>query len=338
MSEPIAVLISDIHFSVPTLELASQALLKAQFKAKMLGVPLIICGDTLDTKAIMRAECVNALIASLSKTDAPETYILVGNHDLVNEKGREHSLVFLASMAHVVHRPRTIRLKDIEILLVPYTSDPEKFKSLTLEEEDSLFYTEIVICHQGLQGADMGHYIKDTSSCSPTVFDGRRVISGHYHKAQDIRCGLTGRWTYIGNPYTLTFGEANDPEKGYAILMSDGSLERVPLNLRKHVIWEENLITLNSLLNSGCKPRKEDILWIKVHGPASELAKLNKQDLSKRIGMADFKLDKIPDEALALEAKPEQFTDEQLFDKLIDALSEPGEQKAYLKRLWREIV
>ena len=333
MSNPIAVLISDIHFQVNTLELASLSLLRAQYKAFTLKVPLVICGDTLDSKAIMRAECVNRLISILNKDDAPETYILVGNHDMINEKGDDHSLVFLAPLATIVKCPLTRRFGSRIVLLNPYETSQEAFKSI-IQDEDC---PDTIICHQGLQGANMGHYMQDKTSLPPALLEGKRILSGHYHQAQDIKCGETGLWSYIGNPFTLTFGEANDPPKGYAILMDDGSLERVPLSLRKHVIIEEHIETVNSLLRAGCKVQPGDLLWLKIHGPASELAKVNKADLAKKLGISDFKLDKIPTSDMLEVIDKKQYTDSELFDRLIDATSEPTTEKQYLKQLWREI-
>jgi len=123
MSKPAAVLISDIHFSLPNLELASAALLRAQFKAALLKVPLVIAGDLMDTKANMRAEVVNKLIQLFSVKDNPDTIILVGNHDLINEKGKSHSLNFLKPYTTVIDRPVTGELLNLEVMLIPYISD-----------------------------------------------------------------------------------------------------------------------------------------------------------------------------------------------------------------------
>lgn len=340
MSEPIAVIISDIHFTVPTLELASQSLLKAQFKAKMLDVPLIIAGDTLDSKAIMRAECVNELLRRLSVEDATPTYILCGNHDLANEKGTEHSLNFLYDWnksVKVIDRPTVVHLGSLETMLIPYYSDVEKLKLLLQDEENP----RLLIMHQGVQGAQMGHYIVDKTSLSQEVFENYRVISGHYHKAQDIKCGrprkgAIGLFSYVGNPYTLSFGEANDPPKGYCILHDDGVLERVPLNLRKHVIIETDVDSLPSL---SSEVLKEDIVWLKVSGPKSKLSKVNKAAIGQRLfGHSNFKLDLIPDQDNSSNVAPPSSDPAVLLDSMVDSVQDTLEHKIYLKGLWREIL
>jgi DNA repair exonuclease SbcCD nuclease subunit len=100
-NKPIAVLISDVHYNVQTLELADKAVRLAINKANELQVPLIVAGDLHDTKANMRAECVNAMIETFKNTDT-STFIIVGNHDKINEKSDKNALNFLNKYAYIV--------------------------------------------------------------------------------------------------------------------------------------------------------------------------------------------------------------------------------------------
>ncbi len=336
MRTPKAVLISDVHVDNPTLEIASQALNLALRRAEELNVPLIIAGDLHNTKALLRGECVNRLLDLLDPAKRHvQVYVLIGNHDLLNEKSSQHSLHFLDGYVNLVANPMWFR--DLDMVLIPYSNDAEKLRSFLTEVKPG----STIIMHQGVMGAAMGEYTIDRTSLPPEVFADFRVISGHYHKAQDIKCGrprkgAVGLFTYIGTPYTVTFAEANDGPKGFRILYDDGIVELVPTNLRKHVIrecrWDEVLDSIPEL-NPG------DLLWIKVSGPASELEKLNKKQIGNALlGHQNFKLDKIYDAAEQLEQSSKQLTDEQVFDNLIDASSESVSQKIQLKKLWREVV
>lgn len=344
MAKPAAVLISDIHFSVPTLELASLALVKAQLKAVTLEVPLIICGDTMDGKAILRAECVNNLMRMLSVSDAPKTYLLVGNHDLCNEKGDDHALNFAFGLCEIVDKPKYVHLGDMGVLLIPYQSNPETIKTILKQNLEDAEYTRTVIMHQGLQTAQMGHYIQDKTSLSPAVFSDHRIISGHYHRRQDIKCGRPkkggiGLFSYIGNPYTLNFGEANDPEKGFQILMDNGLLEFVPTNLRKHVVWELGYKDRSKIKFTAVN--SEDLVWMKLYGTKSELMTVDKNELGKLLlGHSNFKLELIPvpEKQLKVVNQDSKQTPIQLFDTLIDSLQDTTEQKAYMKDLYKEIL
>jgi DNA repair exonuclease SbcCD nuclease subunit len=348
---PKCVLISDIHFTPQTLDLAFSALTQAINKANELHIPLVIAGDTLDSKAIIRAECANAIINILDFGIEPKNvYILVGNHDLVNEKSSEHALNFLKPYAQVVQCPTWV--EEIGVYLMPYTSDPsEILKYLSSAKKDST-----IIMHQGVQGAWMGHYVQDRTSLTKEAFADFRVISGHYHRAQDIKCGRVkkgsvGLFTYIGNPYTLSFAEADDGPKGFAILSSDGSLERIPTNLRRHRIFKRTLEEIQTMMERGPSSsffqdvvgefNEDDLIWLKITGSNSELKKLTKKELGDRLfGHNNFKLELIPLDAYETERAItlESLGSADMLDSMIGALSEPESFKQYLKSLWKEYV
>lgn len=345
MAKPIAVLISDTHFTVPTLELATTAFKTAHAKAAHLHVPLVVAGDLMDSKAIIRAEVANRLLDLTAGVGHlvngvlrnTSIYIMVGNHDRINEKGAEHSLEFLKPYAHIIDTPYFL---DGVGYLIPYESDSEVLRGTVANTPKG----STLIMHTGVQSANMGHYIKDTSSLPKEVFADYRVISGHYHARQDIKCGrprkgAVGLFSYVGNPYTLTFGEANDPEKGFQVLMDDGTLEFVPTNLRKHVIINEDVYNLNNPTFKAKQTNPGDLVWVKLSGSRSELDAWSKDLVGARFGIKDFKLDKIATDAVRLdEAKVAKMTGEQTFDAVIDVQADDLAHKAYLKQLWRKIL
>ncbi len=350
MSKPRAVLISDIHFTPATLELASKALIQAKDTAYRLKVPLIIAGDTLDTKALMRAEVVNRLIEILSDQSYSESiYVLVGNHDLLNEKGKAHSLEFLKPHCRVVQSV----VQDVSsgLWMIPYHNDSAELKGVL----NDIPASSTLIMHQGVLGAAMGHYVQDKTSLSPEAFANFRVISGHYHKSQDITCGpmhgaSIGLFSYIGTPYTISFAEANDGSKGFKILYHNGHLEHVDTDLRRHMIFNRTTSELSSmmsrpdpflqkLVNKADRLTLEDLIWVKVTGPYSELKKLNKTVIGNHLlGHNNFKLDLIPTDSAPLEPKREDVTPDTILDTLIDNTTEDSETKEYLKELWREVL
>lgn len=325
-TKPIAVVISDIHFNLNTLEIASKALKAALNKAAELNVPTIIAGDLQDTKAIIRGEVANRLISLLKQAKTP-VYILVGNHDLINEKGKANALEYLAPYATIVSDALIL----YDFTLIPYQSDSEVLKHLLTKCD----MNNILIMHQGFLGAAMGDYIQDRSSISPDVVKDFAVISGHYHRHQII-----GTVTYIGSPYTITFGEANDGPKGFLILNSDGSFTREILHLRTHIKLE---LTLQELADwdKGWY-NQDDLLWLKITGPLSELKKLDKKDIGKRfMGHNNFKLDLIPEESSIdseIKEVPKNLTDLEILDQLIDDEAETDNQKTTLKQLYKELL
>lgn len=333
-SKPVAVLISDVHYTPATLELAHKSLCMALSKAETLRVPLVIAGDLLDTKDIIRGVCANSLIYTLSCATVP-VFILVGNHDRLNEKGKDHALNFLSPYATIINCPTAVKKLDVHFL--PYFSSGEELqKVLNILPKGSQ-----IIIHQGVQTAYMGHYQQDKSSLPKEAFADFRVISGHYHRRQDIRCGRprkggVGMFSYIGNPYTLSYGEASDPEKGFQILHDDGLLEFVPTGLRKHVVveytWEGPIPQVTA--------HSDDLLWLKVTGPASEITNVPKYKWAQMLGLDhnNFKLDLIPFKKEKTIQTVENTPQDQLFDGLIDSTSDTTEEKGRMKSLWREVI
>lgn len=321
MSKPLAVLISDIHYTLSTLDLADSALRSAIKAAEDLNIPLIIAGDTLDSKSIIRAECANRLITTL-KSPKIKTYTIVGNHDRINEKSSEHSLNFLEEYTTVVNST----LNVVNVWLLAYQHD----KQYITDALKVIPHNGIVIMHQGVQSAYMGHYVQDKTSLPLEAFKNHRVISGHYHRAQDL-----GTVSYIGNPYTLSFGEANDGPKGYTVLYSDGSMERIPLDLRKHVVIDTSIDELSNLTNNT---RPIDLVLLKIKGNRHDLQNLKLSEVRKKF-VQPIKIDLIPtDQNVGHVTSNIVQTDAEILDKVIDTTSTDPNEVALLKKHWRLLL
>lgn len=326
---PWAVIISDVHYSLGTLELANAAMRQAINKAEELRVPLVVAGDLHDTKGILRAECMNAMIETF-RSMRSNAIVLVGNHDRINEKGKEHALEFLAPHCILVD---TVPVSYHGLHFIPYESDPNTL----LKHLRNMTPGATIVAHTGVQTAYMGHYTQDKSSLPPMEFADFRVISGHYHKRQDVKCGKN-TFSYVGNPYTLNFGEAQDGPKGFVVLYQDGSVEQIPTNLRKHIVLDR---CIDNVLTPVPEYRPGDLVKLRVSGPRSELLKLDRTEIGKTLfGTVDYKLDLNPDKERKEATKAKDNTQDvaELFDSLIDALSETKDQKNNLKSLWRTLL
>lgn len=329
MSKPVAVLISDIHYSLVNLPLADNALRQAIKKANELNVQVWICGDLHDTKANIRGECLNALTKTLMLANK-KPRILIGNHDKINEKSDEHSLTILDGVyAEIVDKPVKT---NSDMHFVPYQHDLlvlRKYLSTAASHST-------LIMHQGVNGSNMGDYVMDKSAITTDDVAGHRVISGHYHTRQTINLPNGGKWDYIGSPYTMSYGEAFDPEKGFQILMDDGSLEFVPTNLRRHIVMETNgdLVAPNPLII----PKEGDLVWVKIRDTKESYSDLTRDMIAVWLGIDNFRLELIPDETTT-QAPKVQLSNDKLLDSLIDSLSNTSdERKARLKELWKQYV
>ncbi len=339
IKRPIAVLISDVHYNLNTLQIADDCMRLAIDEASSARLPLVVMGDLNDTKAIIRGEVANALIKTLeyaeSQIGRKKVLILVGNHDKLSEKGVAHSLEFLKPYAQVIEEPEHVNLSECYVKVIPYQSTRGAFKA-ALEELDAV-EGDIILCHQGILGADMGGYVQDHSAIAPEDIQYAIVVSGHYHKHHSV-----GNLTYVGNPYTLTFGEANDGPKGFCILFDDGTLEQLPIAARKHVVIDITAKELDEAAEVGAdpfpRPNPGDLVWLKLRGLAGELEGLDKKHLAQFIGHESFKLDKIVDKVETAEPEADKSTDEEIMDFLIDQSNEAEPLRKDLKALWRELM
>lgn len=324
MRIPKAVLISDIHFSLQNLEVASKSLNMAYDKARELKCLLIIAGDLHDSKALLRAECVNRLIDIFTKNKDIKTYCLVGNHDKINERSEDHSIRFLSSYVELIQEPS----KKEGLGLVPYQSSNDKFiDSIKMFEPGT-----ILITHQGYLGAHMGEYIKDDSSVDPEKLKDYRIFSGHYHRHQTI-----GPVTFIGSPYTVTSGEYNDGKKGILILFDDSSFEHIDLKLRYHRIFEVNSSNLDYFqfdFNPG------DIVRLKVSGNSLDLDKIDKRELiTDKFSNCSLSIEKIYTDVNVRSIDMRTMNKELIMDKIIEqdtVLS--SKQKDNLRSIVKELL
>lgn len=362
MIRPIAVIISDVHYNIHTLKLADAAMRQAVDKANKLFVPLVVAGDLHDTKSHIRGECINAMMTTFALLDDNlRCFILRGNHDAINEKSEEHTIEFLNkgiiydeeisgeySLPHeVIVKPdftNHIAVNSMSVHFIPYQHDTSKVLSYLKKVDKG----SCIIMHQGIVGSNAGDYIQDKSAITPQDVAGFRVISGHYHTRQTIEMPQGGIWDYIGNPFTLTYGEANDPPKGFQILMSDGSLEFVPTNLRRHIVIDMKFCTPDNgtqsvLLPNGKHPgvlTENDLVWIKVRGNREELNTVNKESLSRGWKLKQpFKLDLIPTGTNSQVSATQNLTKGPLLDSLIDSLTNTSdERKIRLKDKWKALA
>jgi DNA repair exonuclease SbcCD nuclease subunit len=318
-----AVLISDIHYNINTLDVADQTLNMAISVANKLQIPVIVAGDLHDTKAHIRGECVKRLISTL-KTCQIRPILLRGNHDSLNEKSEEHSLSFLKDIAEVIEKPVKCDLG----YLIPYHSDTDALRQYL----PGIPKGSLLIMHQGVMGTTAGHYIQDKSALTKEDLASFTVISGHYHTRQSFELPDGGRFTYIGNPYTLNFGEANDPEKGFYLLESDGHLEFMPTNMRKHIV-----LNLAPGVEQNKKIHYDDKVWVKYSFQNNN--RITKEEIAKKYGIKQpFKFDLI-DLTPNSEKQPIKIGQTQV--ELMDALIEDHngiskDQKDRLKVLWRQ--
>lgn len=198
------------------------------------GLPTIWLGDLLHTKDIVRAQCLNAYMTYFTNTQLKHI-ILIGNHDWTSKDCKEHALEPLKALYDItiVDRP----FQEGKTLFLPYSSSIEAFRA-------SLSDAKYLFMHQGVTGCDYGNgFIAENELPIEDLAAYEKVISGHFHRYQ-----VKDNLTYLGTPFSHTFGESNQIKYLGIFDDSDGSLELIETDFPKH-ITEEYHIGLENHLN-----------------------------------------------------------------------------------------
>jgi DNA repair exonuclease SbcCD nuclease subunit len=156
-------------------------------------------GDTFDTKEVVRGKALN-LVYNKLKQSKLEWIFIIGNHDLFNLSSTEHSLETLKELKNVSVIDK-ITVKD-NLVFIPYTHDIDK---LRMDLARVISPDRVAIAHLELKQFDFGNgHICTSGLTAEDVAGFKRVISGHFHKYQ-----TSGNLTYLGTPFSHSFGEAN---------------------------------------------------------------------------------------------------------------------------------
>lgn len=227
-------------------------------KAEEIGNDVVWMGDFLDTKEVIRGKCSNLIYRRL-KMSRLNHYILIGNHDYFNLDCEDHALQFLKELNNV---------KIIDSYqehggmgFMPYVHDQEKLKKIIKNSK-----VDVLFGHFELKGFDFGNgYICEKGLTGRSFSKFKRVISGHFHKYQQ-----KGNLTYLGTPFSHSFGESNqDKYLGTYHVVKD-HLELIPSGFPQHMTCEINCDEESSI---GIF-RDNDILRIILKGTQDNINRL----------------------------------------------------------------
>jgi predicted phosphodiesterase len=213
-------IIGDVHCTLKNLDKV-----KELFDiAEGLGNDVILLGDLLDTKSIVRSECLNLYIDCMKNSNL-KFKVLVGNHDYHHLECFDHSLQPLKSLSNVEVIDQ-ITTDENGFVLFPYRHDVSIIRKVLKEIPDN----SIVFGHFDTAGFDYGNgflceaglSLKDFARC-------KSVISGHFHKYQQEK-----NLTYLGTPFSHSFGESNQT-KYIATFSKDTGLNLIETAFPRHV-------------------------------------------------------------------------------------------------------
>lgn len=166
----------------------------------------VIAGDTLDSHEHVDSQLLNkalSIVRSTRRAVTGNVYIIVGNHDYINNKqfcSHEHWLNVLKEWPRIVVVDKVTWIVEGRMMCVPYVY-PGRFSEALADNrvEGTIF------CHQEFKGCKLGCITSMDGDEHPTTTTVVDIISGHIHEKHRIG----GSIYYPGNKsvFEFTFDE-----------------------------------------------------------------------------------------------------------------------------------
>ncbi len=231
---------------------------------------IVVMGDVLDRHEIIHVSpLTRATNFILKLKDMAPTYVLIGNHDLKNNKqylSDEHPFVGLKHYENLTIVDTTIRhmINNLPYVFVPYVP-PGRFN----EALDNVEWSDAtaIFAHQEMKGAKMGAIISENGD---DWFDENPyLISGHIHDYQEVKQNIL----YVGTPFQHAFGDKHDKTISlFEFISKDKRVHtRIDLELRKKDIVRMECAHVDSYI-----PKENVDLKIIISGVSGEIKAIMK--------------------------------------------------------------
>jgi hypothetical protein len=243
---------------------------------EQLGNPTVWLGDFLDTKEVIRGKCLNLLHEYFSKSKL-QHIVLVGNHDWFNLDCQDHSLKSLSSLPNVRIIDKVETHPKLPFVFFPYIHD----KALLKSELERLSNSNLIAFgHFEVSGFDFGngHLCEDKKITHDNFKGFKRVISGHFHKLQQ-----EGNFTYLGTPFSHSFGEANQDKVIGVYELSTDTLHLTPTEFPRHISLKVDLSKNNAekKIQDFLAGNDDNLIRLQLFGSPEDVAKLDKSKYSQ---------------------------------------------------------
>lgn len=280
------------------------------------GKPAIWLGDLLDTKEVIRGKCLNAFYEYF-KSSKLQHIVLVGNHDWFNLECLDHSLKPLSSLPNVRVIDKVEYHPKLPFIFMPYIHNKAELKELLKAIPNKEQYT--LFGHFDVSGFDYGngHFCEDGVITHEDFAGFKRVVSGHFHKLQQV-----GNFTYLGTPFSHSFGEANQDKVLGTLHLAEDRLELTPTKFPSHV--SAKIVCSkkggDKKLEEFLKGNENNLIRIQLYGAPEDVVKLDKSKyLSYSIKWED-KSDSPVDSKVTLDESLDNKTQFQEWGKTIKQL------------------
>lgn len=183
-------------------------------------------------------------------SDIKPVYLLIGNHDLINNRQFLSDMHPFTALKHywpitVVDKPIIATHNNMDFLFVPYV-EPGRFVEAieTRYTKEEWTKCKLIFCHQEFYGTQMGAITSEDGD--KWNLNWPQVIAGHIHARQIPQANIL----YTGSPDQESYGEADNKkvslfEVEYGV---DGMKETLfDLGLKKKVLIHVNFEDIESV-------------------------------------------------------------------------------------------
>lgn len=304
-----ALCVGDIHIHTNNITQVDEFYKKLLKLINSIDIDIVILmGDVLHTHERLHTVAFNyatKLFKSIS--NIKPLYILVGNHDLINNSqflSQNHWMNCFKSYNNITIVDDVIvnTINNIKITLCPYVSDGKFLQALNTKKEqweDS----RCIFAHQLFDGAKMGSIVAE----GVEKWDEKSpfVVSGHIHDKQKVQSNIY----YTGSSMQHAFGESIDKTiLKITIDENDISMEEIDLELSKKKILYMDIDEIESFDYGSLD--KNTQYKLTIHGSYEEFEAFKKTTKYKSIVKSGVKIVFKHKKSFMIEKK------EQLKDKL----------------------
>ena len=340
--------IGDTHFKHNRLREGAEFVEACVSQARTLAPDFIVClGDTLDTHNIVHVQPHKLAFEFLKQLSriAP-TYLLMGNHDLINHKQFLTDNHIFNPYKYwpnltIVDTPITVAFKNLQFAMCPYVPNGMFIKALdTLLESGSSFHWEVdvdcIFAHQEFHGCKMSAVVSADGDRWSLTYP--PVISGHIHEAQDLP---EDNVYYPGSVLQHSYGEKK-PKHLWLVTFADNLIpfrrELIDLGLKRKRVVRMEVNKVNQSFDFDWA--RHDDIKLELTGTCEQFSLFRKAPIYSKLVGSGVKVSFIADPYSALpadfsrrEGKPqflsilEDLVKTKKDEKISDAFAELGDEE-----------
>lgn len=210
---------------------------------------IIVGGDIMHYHERLFTQCLNKSLHFLNKlSKIAYTYVLVGNHDYINNSEfltENHWMNSMKNVENLKIVDKVIEEKDF--ILCPYVYPGrfiEALETLDSLKDDKWINKKIIFAHQEFRGCKMGAIVSIDGDEWKSEYP--FVVSGHIHDNQRVGNNIY----YPGSPLQHAFGDSETRVLCDILLEDDEKcpiIEDIPLKVPKKRIMKTDIKKLKEI-------------------------------------------------------------------------------------------